>query len=103
MRELEKGAVKSAQQRAEADSHSGTAEPLTRYMMRSVACFQRQGVAFVDTQPRGWQALHCNLAFTDVSCVSGLPNPVQGHECEVYGSPHIACISASSRSPAGCA
>lgn len=63
VRELEKGAVKSAQQRAEADS--GVAEPLTRYMMRSVACFQRQSVAFVDTQPRSWQALHCNLAFTD--------------------------------------
>ena len=43
-----------------------------RYMMRSVACFQQQGVAFVDTQlSPAWQALHCNLAFSNVSAVTG--------------------------------
>lgn len=68
MRELEKGAVLSAQLRAEEDV--GVSAPMTRYMMRSVACFQQQGVAFVDTQPATWQALHCNLALSDVRLAS---------------------------------
>jgi hypothetical protein len=70
VRELEKDAVQSATEQAEKDDmHTG---PVTRYMMRSVACFQQQGVAFVDTQLcPAWQALHCNLALSNVSAVAG--------------------------------
>ena len=64
VRELEKDAVQCATEKAVQDDVG--AAPMTRYMMRSVACFQQQGVAFVDTQPHAWQALHCNIALSDV-------------------------------------
>jgi hypothetical protein len=70
VRELEKDAVQSATEAAGKDAGP------ERYMMRSVACFQHQGVAFVDTQlSPAWQALHCNLAFTNVSDVAGPRTP----------------------------
>jgi hypothetical protein len=72
VRELEKDAVQCATERAAQDDVG--AAPMTRYMMRSVACFQQQGVAFVDTQPHAWQALHCNIALSNVRLVpSTLP------------------------------
>lgn len=64
VRELEKEAVKHASQQ-QAAAHDAS-QPLERFMMRSVACFIGQGVAFVDTAPPLWQALHCNIALSDV-------------------------------------
>ena len=69
VRELEKDAVQSATEAAAQDAMQ--TGPLERYMMRSVACFQQQGVAFVDTHTPAWQALHCNLALSNVSAVGG--------------------------------
>jgi len=71
VRELEKEAVQNAsqqqqQRKAEAAAYGEDPQPLERYMMRSVACFTGQGVAFVDTEPPLWQALHCNIALSDV-------------------------------------
>jgi hypothetical protein len=97
VRELEKDAVQSATEQAEKDDMQ--TGPVTRYMMRSVACFQQQGVAFVDTQlGPAWQALHCNLALSNVSAVIG---PVQT-SC-AYTLPYAASLMQSCSSVLICA
>lgn len=68
MRELEKQAVMDASaEQSSKHRHDSTVDvPLPMYMMRSVACFTGQSVAFVDTHQPLWQMLHCNMAFSEV-------------------------------------
>lgn len=89
VRELEKDAVQSATEQAEKDDMQ--TGPVTRYMMRSVACFQQQGVAFVDTQLcPAWQALHCNLALSNVSLMATL-----AHQLCSCAAPEAAGLNCS--------
>ncbi len=68
VRELEKQAALDAAAAPAALPHgtNSSAVPLPMYMMRSVACFTGQAVAFVDTHQPLWQTLHCNMAFSEV-------------------------------------
>mmetsp|Transcript_14760 Transcript_14760/g.44574 ORF Transcript_14760/g.44574 Transcript_14760/m.44574 type:complete len:866 (+) Transcript_14760:431-3028(+) len=69
VRELEKQAVMDASaEQSSKHRHDSTVDvPLPMYMMRSVACFTGQSVAFVDTHQPLWQMLHCNMAFSEAT------------------------------------